>query len=363
MDKLDIAIIGAGVIGLAIAWEISRNTNKSIVIIEKNKKFGQEISSRNSEVIHSGIYYPTEMLKTRLCVEGNSLLYRFCSENRVKHQRCGKLLIANHQDEIASIGQIYEQSRNNGVAGELIDSNQIKKMEPLVKAQEAIHIPSSGTVDAHGLMQALYYQGQQQGVIFLLNTEVIQIESIFGGYALNTPRETIKAEMIINCSGLNSDKVAAKAGIDVEKQGYCLHLCKGEYFKIRKKQNIHKLIYPLPDTNSLGIHLSTDSEGNIRLGPNAFYIKDIDYQVDEHHGDNFYKAAQSYLPWLERGEISPDFAGIRPKLQAPGEPIRDFIISEESNKGLPGLINLIGIESPGLTSCLAIAGYVKEMVK
>jgi len=236
-------------------------------------------------------------------------------------------------------------------------------MEPLVKAQEAIHIPSSGTVDAHGLMQALYYQGQQQGVIFLLNTEVIQIESIFGGYALNTPRETIKAEMIINCSGLNSDKVAAKAGIDVEKQGYCLHLCKGEYFKIRKKQNIHKLVYPLPDTNSLGIHLSTDSEGNIRLGPNAFYIKDIDYQVDEHHGDNFYKAAQSYLPWLERGEISPDFAGIRPKLQAPGEPIRDFIISEESNKGLPGLINLIGIESPGLTSCLAIAGYVKEMVK
>ncbi|NLX02302.1 MAG: NAD(P)/FAD-dependent oxidoreductase [Syntrophomonadaceae bacterium] len=363
MDKLDIVIIGAGVIGLAIAWELSRKTNKTIAVVEKNQKFGQEISSRNSEVIHSGIYYPAEMLKTRLCVEGNHLLYRFCEENRVKHQRCGKLLIANSPDEIASIGQVYQQAGTNGVPAELISSNQIKKMEPLIEAQEAIYIPSTGTVDAYGLMQALYYLGQQQGVIYLFNTEVIQIDSISGGYALETPRETIMVEKVINAGGLNSDKIAARAGIDIEKHGYRLHLCKGEYFKIKKKRNINRLIYPLPGINSLGIHLSKDLEGNLRLGPNAFYIDEIDYQVDEEHGDDFYEAVQSYLPWLERDEISPDFTGIRPKLQAPGEPMQDFIISEESAQGLPGLINLVGIESPGLTACLAIAGYVREMLK
>lgn len=362
MEKVDIAIIGAGVVGLAIARELSRDSRKTVAVLESHSRFGQETSSRNSEVIHSGLYYFSSMLKTRLCLEGNRLLYEFCRDFRIKHFAVGKLVISEDEAGRDRLDLLVQQARANDVKVELLSKKQLKTLEPLVEAQSGFLVPSTGIIDSHGFMQALYYLARESKAIFLFHTPLLNAQYDGKAYVLDTPREQIKAEMLVNAAGLGAPRVAASLGLDIDRCGYRLHPCKGEYFKIQRRFPVKHLVYPLPGPMSLGIHLTIDTGGGLRLGPNAFYVEDIDYSVDEEHRWEFFQAAVQYLPFIRLDDLTPDFAGVRPKLQGPGEEPRDFVICEETDRGRPGLINLVGIESPGLTSSLAIGRYVKKML-
>lgn len=362
-DKIDVAIIGAGVIGLSVAWKIANKTKKSVVVLERNKTYGQETSSRNSEVIHSGIYYDSQMLKSRLCIEGNSLLYEFCQHRCVTHHRCGKIVISVDRDGDEKLDSLYQSAVQNGVSVSRMTGTEAMNLEPEIFAREALYFYNSGIVDSHELMQAIFLESKKENVMYVFDSCLNEVEYNGGYYRLKTKKETISAENVINCAGLGSEYVAGLLGIDTKKTGYQLHPCKGEYFKINQKLSVHHLIYPVPTNNSLGIHLCIDNGGAKRIGPNAYYIDTLDYNVDDSHLDEFYQAARQYIPSLQRENLTPDFAGIRPKLQGPGEPNKDFVINEETEAGYKGWINLIGIESPGLTSCLAIGEYVKNIIK
>lgn len=363
MEKVDIAIVGAGVIGLAIAWELSKHSPKTIVVIEKRSKYGQETSSRNSEVIHSGIYYRANMLKTCLCMEGNALLYEYCKKHRVGHNRIGKLIIANDLHDAAGLTYLQEQAKLNDIRVEVVSQHKIQIEEPAIAAELGLFIEHTGIINSHDYLSSLYYLGKENGVDYLFNSGLRDIQYDGKDYIIETPAEKIKAEFVINTAGLFSDQIPAMLGIDIDRAGYRLHPCKGEYFKINRRININHLVYPIPDRYGLGIHLTKDINGSLRLGPNAYYVDEIDYSINEARQQEFYIAAKRYLPGLELNDLTPDFTGIRPKLQAFGEAqTKDFLIHEESDKGLPGLINLIGIESPGLTSSLAIARYVNNIL-
>jgi len=364
LEKVDIAIVGAGVIGLAIALEVAKQTKKTVAVLEKNQKFGQEISSRNSEVIHSGIYYPEYMLKTRLCIEGNALLYDFCNTYRISHNRIGKLIIASDGYDVEKLQLLIERADMYNLNFRELGKQDLNQREPLVNAELAVYLPDTGIIDSYEYMQALYYLGKENQVIYLLNTVLQGIEYDGKSYILETPIEKIKADLLVNATGLASDRIPDMLGLNIDDLGYRLHPCKGEYFKINKRLPIKHLIYPLPGQYGLGIHLTIDVNGGLRLGPNAHYIEKIDYSVSEDRLEEFYQAASRYLPFLTKEDLAPDFAGIRPKLQRPGEKeTHDFVIQEESINGFAGLINLIGIESPGLTSSLAIGKYVTKIIK
>lgn len=359
---VDIAIIGAGAVGMAIAYELSQNSEKSIVVLEKNKSFGQETSSRNSEVIHSGLYYPADLLKTRLCTEGNQLLYQFCNDHQVACKRLGKLIIANDDAESAELERLRQNAKENQVNVQALDRRQIGHLEPDIKAAEALFFPDTGVFDSHGFMQQLYFRSKANEVIYLFDSEVIKIEYKKPGYMLYTHREAILSEIVINAAGLNSDQIAGMAGLDIDQNNFRLNPCKGEYYRLKNRWHINHLIYPLPSEGVLGIHITPDIQGNLRLGPNAYYVKEIDYSMDERHKEEFFASVARFIPAISREDLMPDCTGIRPKLQKSGEPVRDFVIQEESSQGLPALVNLIGIESPGLTSSLAIARYVKQII-
>lgn len=369
MEKVEITIIGAGVIGLAVAYQLSKQ-HKNIVVIEKNASFGQEISSRNSEVIHSGIYYPENSLKAKLCVEGKYLLYEFCRKYNIPHKKLGKLIVATSEKEIEQLGYLVEQGKKNGVLDlEIIPQKQIAKIEPQVFGKLAIHSPSTGIIDTYTLMKCLQVIAKDKGTTIIYNTEVIGIEKETNDYkivACNMHKEkySFKTEVVINCGGLFSDKIAKMAGLDIEKENYKLKYCKGEYFRLKdKKLQLKKLVYPVPETTYLGIHITLDMEGWIRLGPDATYVNEIDYKVDEKKRKIFYESIKRFLPSIEENALLPDIAGIRPKLQGENEPFRDFVILNEEEKGYSNFINLIGIESPGLTSSLSIAKYVESLLK
>lgn len=360
--QVDVAVIGAGAVGLAIAWELSRYKKQNVVVIEANKSFGQETSSRNSEVIHAGIYNSAGMLKTRLCLEGNKLLYEFCQKYKVAHKKLGKIILACNEVETDQLYKLYMNAVNNGVKIELISTDQIKQLEPSLNAGEAIYSPETGIIDSHELMQRFYYLGKNQDVNYLFNAKIINIEYTGHRYLLETASEKIEAVKVINSAGLYSDQVAGYLLKDIKRYGYRLFPCKGEYYRLKGKYGIRHLVYPLPSEGVLGIHITPDMQGNLRLGPNAYYVSDYYYHFDESHKEEFYLSTLRFLPALTRDQITPDYAGIRPRLQGPGDTGKDFVISEESDKGFPGFINLIGIESPGLTSSLAIARYVNSLL-
>lgn len=376
-EKVDIAIIGAGVIGLAVAAEISaQKPGRSIIMLERNEQFGQETSSRNSEVIHAGIYYPTGSLKARLCVEGKELLYRFCEKWAIPHKRCGKLIVANTPEEEESLAALMEQAVENGVEDlELLESRQIKNLEPHIRAKTAIYSPSTGIINSHHLMDRLEQNALHGGALTAYCHLVRAIEPLGAagsGYRVHFQNpdgsgDALDCQYLINCAGLHSDQIAAQAGIDLHKAGYKLHYCKGEYFSLPPSRAalVNRLIYPPPlqSLTGLGIHATVTMDGRLRLGPNTVYLEGEDYNVDPDHRLDFYQSAKTYLPFLAEDDLEPEMAGIRPKLSGPGEAFRDFIISEETDRGLPGLINLIGIESPGLTCALSIARLVAKLVK
>jgi len=367
--EVDVAIIGAGVVGLAIAAEVAQE-EKGTFVFEKNRTFGLEVSSRGSEVIHAGIHYPEDSLKAKLCVEGKNLLYQLCERHGIGYKRLGKIIVAVKEKEVKELERIYEQGRRNGVEDlTLLSRKELKKLEPNIEGISGLLSPTTGILNVHSLMKFFSSQARERGTEIVFNTEVIGIEKAGTKYKVQIrDRDGVSsfiATIVINSAGLNSDKIAQLAGIDIAHVGYKLHYCKGEYFSLNSKRGhlVERLIYPIPGQAGLGIHLTLDLEGRMRLGPNARYVDEIDYSVDETQKEAFYEFAKRFLPLLELEDLEPEFAGIRPKLQAPGEVFRDFIIAHEEKIGFPGLINLIGIESPGLTASPAIARYVAGMVK
>lgn len=369
MDKVDIIIVGAGVLGLAIAERLS-SRGKEIIIVEKHDGFGKEASSRNSEVIHAGLYYPKDSLKARLCVEGNRMLYSLCEQKGIQYQKTGKIVIAGSDDEVEKINNLYEQGKANGAEGlRLLNKSEINKMEPLVNCIAGLYSPETGIFDSHGLMRYLEQTSKSNGVILAYNCEVKDISRDNSNFIVDicdADGELIQLQshFLINAAGLFSDRIAEMAGIDIDAADYRLHPCKGEYFSLsnRHKGKLKYLIYPEPTSISLGIHTVCDLNGSVKLGPNAFYVNKIDYDVDLSHQEEFYSRIHRFLSFLEYNDLSPDMAGIRAKLQKEDGEFRDFVIAEESAKGVPGLINLIGIESPGLTACLTIAKKVEDIM-
>jgi L-2-hydroxyglutarate oxidase LhgO len=368
LSEIDVAIIGAGVIGLAVACEIAEG-EKGVFVFEKNRTFGLETSSKNSEVIHAGIYYPEDSLKAKLCVEGKNLLYKLCAKHNIAYKKSGKIIVAADKNEISWLEELYEQGRKNGVDDlVLLSLTELKKLEPNIEARAGLLSPSSGILDSYALLKFLYSQAREKEADFVFDTEVIGIERTGAKYKVQIKdRDGISAfvaHVVVNCAGLNCDKIAQLAGIDTAKAGYKLHYCKGEYFSLDSKYRnvVNRLIYPTPEQAGHGIHVTPGLDGRVRLGPNARYVEVIDYRIDETQKEGFYNSVQRFLPHIELEDLAPEFAGIRPKLQGPEEDFRDFVIAHEEKAGFPGLINLIGIESPGLTAAPAIARYVGRMV-
>jgi L-2-hydroxyglutarate oxidase LhgO len=368
LAEVDVAIVGAGVIGLATAREIAQS-KKQVFVFEKNRTFGLETSSRNSEVIHAGIYYPEDSLKAKLCVEGKNLLYKLCSEHDIACRKCGKIIVAADENETNWLEELHRQGMKNGVDDlVLLSGTQVKKLEPCIEAKAGLLSPSSGVFDSHNLLKLLHSQAKERGTEFVFGTEVIAIERASATYKVEIKdrdgTSTFIANTVVNCAGLNSDKIAELAGIDIAKSGYELHYCKGEYFNLDSKYRnvITRLIYPTPEQAGHGIHWRQTLDDRVLLGPSAYYVEAIDYSVDETHKDYFYSSAKRFIPFVELEDLAPESAGIRPKLQGPGDDFRDFVIKHEQEAGLPGLIDLIGIESPGLTAALAIARYVSRMM-
>ena len=371
--EITTTIVGAGVVGLAVAAELSR-THKGVLILERNQKFGQETSSRNSEVIHAGIYYDRDSKKAKLCVEGNRLLYRLCERHRIPHRRCGKLIVATEKAEEAILATIQDRARENGVeALEMLSARQIKALEPNVKACAALFSSSTGIIHSHRLMRHYAARAHENGAQFVPHTTVSRVEKQDDArYRVHVvypdgQTDSFASRWIVNCAGLESDRIAASMGIDIDACGYRLHYWKGEYFSLDVPQGfIRHLVYPVPQANhvGLGVHATIDLSDRVKLGPNATYLPDraLDYTVNSQARQSFYEAACRYLPGIGVDQLHPEMTGIRPKLQKPGDPARDFIIAEESSRGFPGVINLIGIESPGLTASPAIARHVAGLV-
>ncbi|MFA5180197.1 MAG: NAD(P)/FAD-dependent oxidoreductase [Syntrophales bacterium] len=382
---LDVIIIGAGVVGLACAQRLARRDRK-LAILEKHDNFGQETSSRNSEVIHAGIYYPEGFLKSLLCVEGNRLLYAWCREHNVPHAVIGKLIVATTEEEASLLEVIRSSAERNGVAGlEPLGKKQLLSMEPEVSALAALLSPTTGIIDSHHLMRSLLLAAEDKGAVMSCRAKVTTIKFEGDGYDLeiNNGEYRIQAKTVINSAGLHADQIAALTGMDIDARGYRLKPCKGNYFSASPAPRLRHLVYPVPMKNNvgLGIHATLDLTGRVRFGPDSRYLDKEEilcltnsqngqegpresalslYKVDEDRKEAFGSAIRKYLPGFDTAALNPDMSGIRPKVQGPGDPVMDFIIREESSCGYPGFINLIGIESPGLTACLAIARHIED---
>jgi len=373
MNDVNITIIGAGVVGLATARKIS-GTYDNVFLLEKHNTFGQETSSRNSEVIHAGIYYPKNSLKARLCTEGKNLLYDYCEKNNIPHRRCGKLIVATTAEESDIIEGVRLTAMNNGLTDlVMLEKDEIAELEPSVFSIKALWSPSTGIIDSHSLMKQYETDTINNGGQIAYNSEVSSIKRTQEGYELtvkeadgNSNSYSFTSRLVINSAGLTSDLIAAMVGIRDER--IKIMYCKGEYFRIIPPKNklLNRLVYPVPHPRleHIGVHVTVDLAGGVKLGPDVKYLDANiqDYRLTPSKQEAFFSSAKKFLPFLEFDDIAPEMAGIRPKLQKPGEAFRDYYIMEESGRGLPGFINLIGMESPALTSSLAIADYVFKLV-
>ncbi len=364
MENVNILVIGAGVVGLAVARRLSEEFD-DVVVVEKEPSFGRHTSSRNSEVIHSGIYYPNNSLKAALCVKGNQMLYDYAAERGVPCERCGKLVVATSDEEKDELIRLQKNGTANGVQNlTIIDGDEVNALEPSVKAIAALKVESTGIIDTHKLMYKMEKDVEANDGFIVYDMRVINIIMDKGVYnVLFEDGEVFRCRYIVNCSGLYSNDIITMLKLDKDNPELMIQWCKGEYYKTNIKRDIHHLIYPVPDPKGvyLGIHLTKNLNNELRFGPNAYYVDEIDYKFDEQYKSDFHKAINNYLD-LDEEELYQDDCGIRPKLQKKGEDFRDFYIKEETDKGYPGLINLIGIESPGLTSALAIAEFVAQLI-
>lgn len=366
MDELDCVVIGAGVVGLAVARALALQ-GRDVVVLEKAKLIGSETSSHNSEVIHAGIYYAADSLKARFCVEGRKRLYPFLEERGIEHKKCGKLIVATSTAQVGELADIKKRAERNGVDDlRFIDQAELREMEPALKTQAALLSPSTGILDSHGLMLA--YQGdmEDRGGAIAFGSSVESMEVQGDGIVLHIAGDTqmmVKAKRVVNSAGFSAPLLAAKTtGLTAVHQptGY---YAKGNYFTLAGRVPFSKLIYPVPEKAGLGVHLTLDLGRQARFGPDVEWVETPDYVVDPTRGEAFYAAIRNYWPGLADNALQPGYAGIRPKLQAPGEAAQDFRIDGPKAHGIAGLVNLFGIESPGLTSSLAIGDYVAEMLR
>lgn len=364
--EIDVVVIGAGIVGLASA-AAATDAGRSVVVVERNSQIAQESTSRNSGVIHAGIYYPPGSLKALLCTEGRELVYARCRSWRIPHQRLGKLIVATDEAEIATLEALEANARANGVPGlEMLEGREVARREPWVRARAALHSAQTGIVDAHALALSYQAEAEEHGAVIVLRSAVEAIEPAGALYRVETigedgSRAGLLCAAVVNAAGLASAEIAALAGIDTQEAGYRLRFCKGDYFSLHPGTELQlgQLIYPVPAAGgALGVHATLGLAGRIRFGPDAEFVDRIDYALDAGKSKAFAAAIQRYLPALRESWLSPEFAGIRPRLASAAGAIGDFIIAEESERGLPGIVNLIGIESPGLTAAPAIARRV-----
>ncbi|OUS35060.1 hypothetical protein A9R00_12255 [Oleispira antarctica] len=375
MESFDHCIIGAGVIGLAIAYKLSlKNPEAKILLIESHNTFGSETSSRNSEVIHAGIYYPQNSLKAILCRQGKEQLYDFCQRYHVPHKSIGKLIVAKNEDDISDLLNIQKNANKNSVELTLLDQAACQKLEPKVTAKAGLYSATTGIIDSHSYMQTLLTLAQQQGVLFSPNTHFLRAEKKDDGFQLLFKTQDgdyqLHCRSLINSAGLHAPIVASN--IDALNKQYIpqYHYCRGHYFSYQGKSPFSHLVYPMPSKNTagLGIHATLDMSGQVRFGPDTQYIDHIDYNIDDHdplsrkdqpsRKEQFIRAIQQYYPSLKTENLQLAYSGIRPKLSAKGEIAEDFMIQTNTEHKISGLINLFGIESPGLTASLAIADQV-----
>ena len=358
MDSIDSLIIGAGVVGLAVARALALE-GREVIVVEAENAIGTGTSSRNSEVIHAGIYYPTGLIKTRLCVEGKALLYAFCRDYGVPHRRCGKLIVAASEAETEKLAALEAQGKANGV-GDLVwlTGEEARALEPALAAERALLSPSTGIVDSHAFMLALLGDAEAHGAMLALETPVVSGRTTGAGVAVESGGAepmALEARLVVNAAGLGAQAVArAIEGMPAEKIPP-LHLARGNYFSLGVRSPFSRLVYPMPAAGGLGVHLTLDLAGQARFGPDVEWIETIGYDVDPRRADSFYAAIRTYWPDLPDGALQPAYAGIRPKIARPGGSSTDFLIQTEDDHGVRGLVNLFGIESPGLTASLAIA--------
>lgn len=356
---IDCIVVGAGVVGLAIGRALAL-LGREVMIIEAAEGIGTGTSARNSEVIHAGIYYPKGSLKAQLCVRGKALLYAYCKERGVGHKRLGKLIVATSNDEYAMLSQIRQKAHDNGVTDlEMISASQAQALEPALSCTAALLSPSTGIVDSHGLMLAYQGDAENAGAQCVFHTPLLRgkvlpdggFELTFGG----PDAMTLTCNVLVNASGLHAPTLARQIdGIPADSIPP-EYLCKGSYFTLQGRAPFTRLIYPVPQHAGLGVHLTLDLGGQAKFGPDTEWINEENYDIDPKRGDSFYAAVRTYWPDLKDGALQPGYTGIRPKISGPTEPAADFMIAGPADHGVRGLVNLFGIESPGLTSSLALA--------
>ncbi|HEV2303284.1 MAG TPA: NAD(P)/FAD-dependent oxidoreductase [Stellaceae bacterium] len=361
MDEIECIVVGAGVLGLAVARALALQ-GREVVVVERAPTIGFETSSRNSEVIHSGIYYPKGSLKARACVEGRARLYRYCGARGVPHDRLGKLIVAARQEEIPALEKIVAAGRANGVLDlEWLEGSQARRLEPELACVAAVLSPSTGIIDSHALMLAYQGEAEAMGAIVALRTPVIGAHATNRGFELRLgggEPATISCRFLVNSAGLAAPAFArAIVGMPGDHVPPA-YFCRGVYFTLSGRAPFRRLVYPVPEPGGLGVHITLDLAGQARFGPDVEWIAGIDYAVDPRRGDKFYAAIRRYWPRLKDGRLQPGYAGIRPKISGPAEPAADFVVQGPEIHGLPGLVNLFGIESPGLTASLPLADAV-----
>ncbi|PMS30779.1 L-2-hydroxyglutarate oxidase LhgO [Trinickia symbiotica] len=365
MDQIECVVIGAGVVGLAIARALAER-GREVIVLEAAEAVGTSTSSRNSEVIHAGIYYPRGSLKAALCVRGREMLYEYCAERGVPHQRCGKLLVATARNQLPQLKTLAARGKENGVLDLMpLSADEAQALEPALECVAAVFSPQTGIVDSHQLLLALEGDAERGGAVCAFHSPVESIEATAGRFVVKvggSSPTTLSAACVINSAGLYANALARKIhGLDA-RHVPPLYFARGNYFSISGRAPFSRLIYPMPNEAGLGVHLTIDLGGQARFGPDVEWVDSINYDVDPHRAESFYAAIREYWPGLADDALQPAYAGIRPKLSGPGEPAADFVIQGPAAHGVRGLVNLFGIESPGLTACLAIAQRVCEIL-
>jgi L-2-hydroxyglutarate oxidase LhgO len=365
LNHVDCIVIGAGVIGLAAARALSRG-GREVIILECERHFGMHTSSRNSEVIHAGIHYQPDSLKARLCVAGRDLLYRYCAERGIPHRRCGKFTVATADTQLAALENIEANARANGVFDlEWLDGGEAQRTEPELRCLRALSSPSSGIIDSHVYMQSLLADAEANGASIAYDTQVSALRTTPGGIEIAINGESlpvVRARTVINSAGLQAERVASNFQDFPAQFIPTVRFAKGSYFALSGASPFSRLVYPVPSPGGhLGIHMTLDLGGAARFGPDSEWVERLDYAVDPRRAGLFAEAIRQYWPGLTEARLYPAYAGIRPKVSGPGEAARDFCISGPKEHGVAGLVNLFGMESPGLTAAMAIAEYIEGM--
>ncbi len=362
MDSVEVLVVGAGVVGLAVARALALRGHE-VAVAEAAGVIGSQTSSRNSEVVHAGLYYPRGSLKARACVEGRERLYAYCRDHGVEHRRCGKLIVATASDQLAQLDAIAKAAAANEVDDlRRLSGAEAVALEPALCAEAALLSPSTGILDAHGYMLVLQGEAEASGAVFAFGAEVSVITPQRHGLAVafGAAEPELLARVVVNAAGLQATGVASRvSGLRADHVPQ-LHLAKGSYFTLTGRAPFSKLIYPVPQAGGLGVHLTLDLAGQARFGPDVEWVETIDYQVDPARAEPVYAAVRTYWPGLADGQLTPGYAGVRPKLSGPGDPPVDFRIDGSERHGIDGLINLFGIESPGLTASLVLADGVAD---